>query len=121
MILIHFAAKNDECKTFQKLGFLLVLLLFRRKYTYPTTLSHGDAIYLTGQLYVNFYDYGKHTYCVDVVKCVLLIKSLKVVLSCVIRLSIMVLQYGRQAGIIWKNAESSNKSKTSLRHAFRVY
>lgn len=33
----------------------------------------------------------------------------------------MVLQYGKQAGIIWKKAESSNKSKTSLRHAFLVY
>lgn len=60
-------------------------------------------------------------YCVDVAECVLLIKSLKVVLSCVIRLSIIVLQYGRQAGIIWKKDESSNKSKTSLRHAFLVY
>lgn len=54
-------------------------------------------------------------------KSALLIKSLKVVLSCVIRLSIMVLQYGRQAGIIWKKAESSNRSKTSFRHAFLVY
>lgn len=49
VILIHFAAKNNECQTFQELRFLFVFLLFRRKYTDPAALSHGDAIYLTEQ------------------------------------------------------------------------
>lgn len=51
----------------------------------------------------------------------LLIRSLNVVLSCVIKLSTIVFQYGRQLASIWNKAGSRSKSKTSLRHALRVY
>lgn len=51
----------------------------------------------------------------------LLINSLKVVLSHVMRLSRMLFQWGRQEMSIWKNDGSSSRSNTSFRHAFLVY
>lgn len=52
----------------------------------------------------------------------LLIRSLNaVILSKVIRLSKIVFQNGRQLPSIWKKAASVSKSRTSLRHALRVF
>lgn len=50
-----------------------------------------------------------------------LIRSLNVVLSWVIRLSTTVRQNPRHRTSIWKKAESRRRSRASRRHALRVY
>lgn len=52
---------------------------------------------------------------------ILLMRSLNVVLSCVMRLSMIDFQYWRQWRSIWKKPLSSRSSRASFLHALRVY